>query len=188
MRTLLRALLWKRLDLPGLEHFQLWQTPEGPELEGAVVAGLDGAPVDARYTVVCSPAWETRSVRVEVSGAGEARVLEVTVDDAGRWRIGGRPVSVLDECVDIDLAVTPSTNTLPIRRLVLDVGEAQDVTAAWIRFPDLRVEPLSQRYTRLAEWRYRYESAGGSFVRELEVDELGLVVRYPGLWERALAM
>src|SRR5712664_99467 len=38
---------------------------------------------------------------------------------------------------DIDLAVTPATNTLPIRRLNLEVGQSQEVTAAWLKFPDL---------------------------------------------------
>ncbi|WP_233601873.1 putative glycolipid-binding domain-containing protein [Corallococcus sp. AB038B] len=32
--------------------------------------------------------------------------------------------------------------------------------------------------------RFRYESRGGSFVAELETDELGLVTRYPPAWER----
>ncbi|MGH7544558.1 MAG: putative glycolipid-binding domain-containing protein [Gemmatimonadota bacterium] len=184
MRTLLRSLLWQRVDLPGLEHFRLWQTPEGAQLEGTVVAALDGAPVEARYTVACSPAWETRSVRVEVSSGAGARSLELTVDAEGRWHVDGRRIDELDGCVDVDLAISPSTNTLPIRRLDLAVGETRDVTAAWIRFPELAVMRLPQRYTRVAERRYRYESGGGSFVREIEVDELGLVVRYPGLWER----
>jgi hypothetical protein len=58
------------------------------------------------------------------------------------------------------------------------------VTAAWLRFPELTLEPLSQRYVRLDERRYRYESQGGSFVAELEVDDLGLVVHYEGGWQR----
>ncbi len=86
-------------------------------------------------------------------------------------------------CIDVDLGITPSTNTLPIRRLNLQVGESADVTAAWVRFPELTVEPLAQRYTRLDERRYRYESTTG-FSAELEVDELGLVVRYGDIWER----
>ena len=41
-----------------------------------------------------------------------------------------------------------------------------------------------QRYTRLAERTYRFESLGGGFVRDIEVDEHGLVVTYPGLFRR----
>ena len=56
--------------------------------------------------------------------------------------------------------------------------------AAWLGFPSLTLEPLDQRYRRLDVTTYRYESAGGRFVADLQVNAAGLVVRYPGLWER----
>jgi uncharacterized protein len=96
------------------------------------------------------------------------------------------PVAVpaIAGCLDVDLAFTPATNILPLRRLGLAAGESGEMTAAWVRFPALSIEPLPQRYTRLDARRVRYESRGGAFTAELEVDELGLVVRYPPLWER----
>jgi uncharacterized protein len=57
-----------------------------------------------------------------------------------------------------------------------------NVCAAWVRFPELTIEPLEQRYTRLAAHRYLYESTGGTFRRELTVDDHGFVIDYPGLW------
>ena len=53
----------------------------------------------------------------------------------------------------------------------------------WLRFPSFALEPLEQVYRRLDAGTYRYESAGGSFVRELAVDDAGFVTLYPGLWE-----
>jgi hypothetical protein len=85
--------------------------------------------------------------------------------------------------VDIDLGFSPSTNLLPIRRLKLAVGEEAEVRAAWLSFPSLRFELLSQMYRREAERTYRYESGGGTFVRTLEVNAAGLVTSYPGLWQ-----
>lgn len=76
---------------------------------------------------------------------------------------------------------------MPIRRLAPRIGDAVEVTAAWVRFPELTIEPLPQRYTRLADRHYRYESGGGSFVAEIEVDELGLVTEYEGGWRRIAA-
>jgi hypothetical protein len=89
-------------------------------------------------------------------------------------------------CDDVDLAVTPATNTLPIRRLDLQIGQSKSVIAAWVKFPELTVEPLSQRYLRLGKDTYRYESNTG-FSTEIVVDELGLVTTYPGGWERIAA-
>ena len=87
--------------------------------------------------------------------------------------------------VDVDLGWTPFTNTLPIRRLSLAVGQKSGpVTAAWVRFPDLGLEPLTQEYERTAARRYRYTSGGGSFAADLEVDDDGLVIDYSGIWTR----
>ena len=84
----------------------------------------------------------------------------------------------------MDLGIGASTNTLPIRRLDLEVGEAAEIVAAWVRFPELSLEPLPQRYTRLAEDRFRYESLDSGFTAEILVDDLGLVVHYTGWCER----
>ena len=46
------------------------------------------------------------------------------------------------------------------------------------------IEPLTQRYTRLAEHRYQYESGNGTFTAEIEVDKMGMVVHYPDGWQR----
>jgi hypothetical protein len=86
-------------------------------------------------------------------------------------------------CLDLDLAFSPSTNLLPIRRLNLAIGQASEVRAAWLRFPELTLEPLDQRYTRLDDRTYRYESAGGTFMRILRTNAAGFALSYPGLWE-----
>lgn len=99
------------------------------------------------------------------------------------WRSSGQELLDVRGCADVDLAVTPATNTLPIRRLNLQVGSSQSVIAAWVKFPDLTVQPLSQKYTRLSKNTYRYESNTG-FSAQITVDDFGLVTIYPGGWER----
>ncbi len=54
--------------------------------------------------------------------------------------------------------------------------------AAWLRFPSFELELLPQRYRRLDETAYRYESAGGQFVADLQVNAAGFVTDYPGFW------
>jgi hypothetical protein len=49
----------------------------------------------------------------------------------------------------------------------------------------LSVTTDPQRYTRLETGkRYRYESLDSDFVREIDIDDDGLVVTYPGLFRR----
>jgi hypothetical protein len=55
---------------------------------------------------------------------------------------------------------------------------------AYVDFEELNVLPDAQRYTRLAEDLYRYESLDSDFTRDITVDASGFVVEYPGLFER----
>jgi hypothetical protein len=90
--------------------------------------------------------------------------------------------------LDIDLGWSPSTNTLPIRRLGLEIGQTSgEFIAAWVRFPDLTLQPLPQEYVRLADRQYRYSSRSGAFVANLLVDDDDLVLDYEGFWQRVEA-
>ena len=91
----------------------------------------------------------------------------------------------LDGCEDVDVRVTPATNTLPIRRLELAMHQAVEVRAAWVGLPDLQVASLEQIYERVDERRYRYRS--GDFAADLVVDDAGLVLRYGDRLWSALA-
>lgn len=187
-----RTVLWRRTDIPGLEHVRLWEPgtgrdradAEGPRLEGVVLALYDELPMRVEYEISCTPRWETRRVRVTLTHGARMRTMELVADNDRRWWDSGEELAAVAGCIDVDLSVSPATNTLPIRRASLRVGGARDVTAAWIRFPSLDVQPLTQRYTRVGEREYRYESGGGAFTAQIEVDDLGLVVRYPPAWER----
>ncbi|HET9984153.1 MAG TPA: putative glycolipid-binding domain-containing protein [Longimicrobiales bacterium] len=181
---LLCTVLWRRAEPPSLEHFRLWREADGHRLEGHVVASAAGEPLLVTYSVACDEAWRTLSARVAVERGAARREIELRRDEAARWWLDGRHLAELDGVHDVDLGITPSTNTLPIRRLALEVGASADVAAAWVRFPDLEVQLLPQRYTRLTPDRYRYESRGGAFVAGLGVDELGVATTYDGVWER----
>jgi uncharacterized protein len=181
---LIRALLWRRVDVPGIEYFRLWDSAAGPRLTGTVILADAGAPLRLKYAVACAPDWTSRGVHVALTRGAVTRHLKLTAGDGHRWWRSAEEVPAVAGCLDVDLAFTPATNILPLRRLGLAVGESREMTAAWVRFPDLSIEPLAQRYTRLDERRVRYESRDGSFTAELTVDEVGLVVSYPPLWER----
>jgi hypothetical protein len=82
--------------------------------------------------------------------------------------------------------MTPFTNTLPIRRAPLAIGESRRFRMAYI--PADTMEPFAdeQTYTRLSERVYRFENGEGEtyFTSDISVDEDGLVVDYPQLFER----
>ncbi|HEY1418226.1 MAG TPA: putative glycolipid-binding domain-containing protein [Myxococcaceae bacterium] len=173
---------WRRLDLPAVERFQ-----EEELLFGGQVEVQEAPPWSVAYRVTFAEDWVTRVAEASVHRAGAVRHLALVREPHGRWFAGDRELEACRGALDVDLGVTPSTNTSAIRRLGLAVGASAELTAAWVRFPELSVEPLLQRYTRLEERTYLYESLRQGrvvFHARLEVDEAGLVERYEKLFER----
>ena len=179
-----QSILWRRVDVPGHEAARLVAREGGGwRLLGTAVFADEGRICSLDYRIACDERWRTVSARVSGWVGGEEVEIEIAAGRDGRWTMNGEDVPGVAGCTDVDLNFSPSTNLLPIRRLELAVGEEAPAAAAWLRFPSLRLERLDQRYRRLGERRYRYESADGAFHREIEVNEAGMVTRYPGLWE-----
>jgi uncharacterized protein len=194
-----RTVVWKNLLLDGADYCSLWHTAEGWMLKGTVVGAiavgavpagatkdqqLNSQPMLMNYEIHCDENWRTHRVQLERTIGSDVKTLSLTVESRGTWRnSGGEELAALRGCDDVDLAVTPATNTIAIRRLNLQIGSSESIIAAWVKFPDLTVQPLSQRYTRVSSNSYRYATNTG-FSAEIVVDDLGLVTRYPGAWTR----
>ena len=178
----IKSILWQGFVFPGHEACRLFPRNSQWNLEGTAVFSFEEQPCRLAYQIICNDAWRTLSAEVE-GWVGKSTVhVVINTDAAQHWWLNGVAQPDLDGCTDIDLNFSPSTNTLPIRRLNLAIGDAAEVKAAWLRFPSFQLEILTQQYRRLNEVTYRYESAGGQFVAELKVNQDGFVVDYPGIW------
>ncbi|HYM71324.1 MAG TPA: putative glycolipid-binding domain-containing protein [bacterium] len=185
--TPLRAVVWRRhRDNASLECAVLSQLNTGYEITGEIVTAHEGEPLRVTYRLRCRPDWRSRALTVEQRHGLTASTLRLSVGSGGRWRMNGKRVDGLVECTDVDLALRPSTNALPINRLRLAVGETAEITAAWVLFPGLEVVPARQSYERRAERIYRYESRDSGFRADIEVDELGLPIRYQDIWYQGI--
>jgi uncharacterized protein len=177
--TLLRSVVWRNLTAHGSDYCSLWQIGRRWRLQGTAIAVLiDGRPMQADYEIECDQLWHTRRVAATCLTGSTTRSIDLMVEASGVWRSLGEELPTLGLCSDIDLAVTPATNTLPIRRLNLEVGQSPSRQRG-SNFLILTLEILPQVYTRLGPQRYHYQSGTG-FSAELLVDDLGLVTVYPG--------
>ncbi len=179
--VVLDSVLWRRLDSPGHDACQLLQVSSGYELKGVAVFMHQNRPCTLQYRVCCNKGWLTDSMHVV--GIVGRRNVEVHVQRLrDNWILNQRLHPGLADCPDIDLSFTPATNSLPVRRLRLSVGESSAVSAAWLRFPSLTLARLEQTYTHRGRGTYTYRSHAGTFRRQLRIRPSGLVSSYPKLW------
>ena len=182
-----RKVIWSPQLWPGSEYLHLVVDEQRILADGMVIGVNEEDPFSLCYTVECDPAWHVRSVSA-TSGTNE---INLATEGYGFWTDAwGNPINVLDGCRDVDISVTPFTNTIPIRRLSLVEGASVEIMMAYISAPKLEVTPMLQRYTCLRTGDqgsvYEYVSVVSGFTAELFVDADGLVVNYPGVWKRVL--
>lgn len=177
-----RRVAWRRSDEVATdEHCTLTVRDGGLSLVGTVLGADAGVPVRIEYRVLADGAGLTTAAHVrDLRGFGQ-RTVVLERDVKGNWTVDGEKARALKGCTDVDLGCSPSTNTLPIRRLGLGIGKSKTIQAAWVRFPELTVVKAAQTYTRLDEFTYQY--ASGDFMAELSVDDDGLVGSYAD-WQR----
>ena len=180
---IVESILWRGLVFPGHESCSLFSQGAEWHVHGTAIFSHEQRPCRLDYHIVCDAAWRTLSAKVEGWLNHRSVELQIKTNLSGRWWLNDVEQPQVEGSTDIDLNFSPSTNLLPIRRLGLAIGEAAEVRAAWLRFPSFQLEPFPQQYRRLDENTYRYESAGGQFVAELEVNSSGFVIDYPNLWQ-----
>jgi hypothetical protein len=130
------TILWQDITNGALDRCQLGATPSGLRLAGTVLTAAHGDPLEVRYLVTTDEIGLTRRVELDLDNGSTRRVL--LADGAGHWNWDGDPeLTDVAGSLDVDLTVTPATNTLPIRRLGLEVGQAADLRMAWVQFPGL---------------------------------------------------
>ncbi len=172
---------WRALDRDGEDRCRLARVSGGWLLVGhARFHDGDGwAALD--YVVRCDDAWHTLSA--DVAGQhGEREVMISLEQSAGRWWLNGALQRQVDTAYDVDLAFTPATNLMPVRRL----ETVLETRAAWLTYPECRVRPLDQIYRRLSPRSVIYAAQQTGFTTQLAVAQSGFVTLYPGLWQEEL--
>jgi len=181
------GVLWHCASLASCDYATLQTHGTLLHLTGVAVLPREGVPCRIGYQVAVTREWSPLSVSAVVTTPGQTREIHLASHGQGRWLLNDQHAPTLDGCTDIDLGWTPATNTIPIRRLDLSVGERATISTAWIRFPELDVVPNAQTYERLDIDRWRYLSGPYDFELVTDVPS-GLVLAYgQDLW-RAVAL
>lgn len=183
--------------LPSIAAWRLIEAYEGHEvvrftekggmivLEGTTTGVEEGIPWSIWYVIKLNKDWHARHAIIDNLVGNH---LEIEGDGQGSWLVNGNPQPELEGCLDLDFEASLVTNTAPVHRLRLAVGEQGESAAVYIRSRGLAVERLDQTYRRLPdqgkELRFEYNSPRFEYHDTLHFGADGLIVQYPGIGER----
>ncbi|MFK7940371.1 MAG: putative glycolipid-binding domain-containing protein [Roseovarius sp.] len=173
---------WHALDRMGEDHCRLARLDKGWLLVGhARFRDGDGhAALD--YVVRSDADWNTLSA--DVTGQHDGRDVLVSISrNDGAWVMNTHDQPQVAGARDIDLAFTPATNLMPLRRLANARHSTQDNQAAWLRYPDCELQRLDQSYTRHGTSDLvSYAARQTGYQTQLRTDPSGFVTLYPEAW------
>jgi hypothetical protein len=181
-----RTVCWTPVGSSGFEHLQL-RAEDGGYVAKSIVLGLDGeTPFRLHYKIKTDREWHTRKLWLRALTPFSERELTLRSDGRGHWRNeDGLDLPALRDCFDVDITVTPFTNTLPINRLRLIPGQSVDIRVVYVLAPSLAISASAQRYScRGEDSDILFESPAHDFTALLPIDGDGLVLDYPRLFTR----
>jgi uncharacterized protein len=177
--------LWTGLEYYSLENCLIEVTASGVDINSVIIGKYEGRIYRVDYHIKTNPDWETQYVQITSRHSNREQYYRLTSDGNGNWIVDGRRISQFDGCIDVDIAITPFTNTLPINRLRLHTRETKHIRVIYFDLLQQQVKPVVQVYKRISEEKYHYENVPKDFETDITVDENGLVVDYPSLFTRA---
>ncbi|WP_454052167.1 putative glycolipid-binding domain-containing protein [Clostridium sp. Marseille-Q7071] len=183
-----KELIWKALDGFSTEHLCLYEDQDGIIANSVVIGMNENTPFRINYEINCDLNWKVNKVDIRRFDSKSTNITLLS-DGNGIWRKScGEEIEDLRGCVDIDISITPFTNTIPIRRLSLNLGESSKIKVIYIDVHNLKLKPVTQKYTclesNLEGFKYRYENLNSGFVTEFFVDKEGLIIDYPDIFGR----
>ncbi|MDR2037132.1 MAG: putative glycolipid-binding domain-containing protein [Bacteroidales bacterium] len=176
-------ILWEGKKNESLEYCLINTVPEGFEINSVVFGKSEGNVFEYEYQIKLSPKWITMSFLINNLLCNDEPFSMIS-DGKGKWRINGEQLNEYSGCMDIDISLSPFTNSLPINRLKIDNAADKEINALYIDILNRRISLVHQRYTRIGHFRYLYENLNNNYQAYLHVDDSGIIIDYPEEFRR----
>jgi uncharacterized protein len=178
-----KTIVWKSTYVNTTEYTTIKAT-DNIIVNGQITGEGLGKLLNVKYKLEINTRWEIQSLFISVQ-SDTSFTISLQKDKEGQWMDDkGKIQTQLAQCTDIDISLTPFTNTLPINRLNLPVGTSKEIAVIYIDLPKNHYKPVKQRYTNMGNGIYKYENLESGFTSMLEVDKDGIVLNSPGIWHR----
>ncbi|RYZ36670.1 MAG: hypothetical protein EOP49_32405 [Sphingobacteriales bacterium] len=182
---MIRNIVWKGLNPDSMEfcriHFR-----DTILVKSTIVGCSEDIPYKADYEMELSLDWVINCVQIKSWLGNSEQSLTLKHNGHGKWHGNDREWKHLEGCMDIDISLTPFTNSIPVNRLRVLPNASADTELIYIDVLRFGVTRQRQSYTNLGAHQYHFRAEDGHFEAKITMDELNLVSDYPGLFNRLL--
>lgn len=176
--------LWTGREYYSLENCLVNTTDKGADITSTIIGYYNRQIYKVEYHIETNQNWETVFFEINCRHQNQIQHIKFAGDGKGNWTSDGKQVNEFKGCIDVDIPLTPFTNTLPINRLKFKHNEERQIQVIYVDLLEREIKPVQQKYIRLSNTKYHYENVPNDFEADIQVDELGLVVDYPQLFVR----
>lgn len=181
-------ILWTGREYYSLENCLIDAKATGFEITSTIIGNYEGKIYKVEYHIKTNERWETMFFEINSRHSNQTQIIRYEGDGNGNWTTDGKKAEQFNGCIDIDIPLTPFTNTLPIRRLKLQHNQSQEIQVMYCDLLEQKITPVRQQYRCLSATEYHYENIPNDFEANIQVDESGFVVDYPSLFIRTAAL
>lgn len=175
-------IIWKGKLYHSIENCILKTTQSGNEINSTIIGNHHKHIYKVDYHITTNEKWETSSVTVQTQFDNSRELITLDKRDRSWWLNGSLKVE-FSQINDIDISLTPFTNSLPINRLQWLKKEPQVIDVIYLDIIGRKIEPARQVYRKHSKNRYTYENFDRSFKASVQVDRDGLVKNYQKLFK-----
>ncbi|RWZ60556.1 hypothetical protein EQV77_04470 [Halobacillus fulvus] len=177
----MKKVVWVNEESAGSEYIEVVKTHHGIEANGNIILTTEKDAFKIDYHMLLDSDWKVK--RLEVN-QGKASSFTLHSNGKGTWCSSLREEWDTEGIIDLDLSITPFSNSLPINRFKWKPHHSRRLHVLFIDGLSLDIRVREQVYTYLGrnefgrQFNYRCED----YETVLTVDEDGFVTDYPGVF------
>ena len=105
-------ILWTGREYYSLENCLVHSTEQRAEINSVIIGTYQSKIYRVEYQIKTNENWETVFFELKSRHSNNTEHLKITSDGKGNWFSNNKKVDEYSGCVDIDIPLTPFTNTL----------------------------------------------------------------------------
>jgi uncharacterized protein len=177
-----RIMFWSGKSYHSLENCMI-RSVGGLTMISSVIVGLHNEKTyRIRYTIQTNADWQTLQCDLIAEIDGELQNYSFRNVGNNQWTMNGVLHPEFDGCTEVDISLTPLTNTLPINRLKLKATAEAEINVICMDVLKQEVNITRQKYKKVSADEYRFENVPNDFKAIIKVNAEGFVTDYPPLF------